>query len=98
MTIDKKMEGTSLTISLKGRLDTLAAPAFEEEVKKSLPDLTELVFDLTELEYVSSAGLRVFLMAQKTMKEQGRMTVKNVRPSVYDIMEVTGFTNFIDIE
>ena len=98
MTIEKKKDGTSLTIILKGRLDTLAAPAFEEEVKKALPDLTELVFDLSELEYVSSSGLRVFLMAQKTMKDQGNMTVKNVSSSIYDIMEVTGFTNFLNIE
>lgn len=98
MTIEKKKDGTSLTIILKGRLDTLAAPAFEEEVKKALPDLTDLVFDLSELEYVSSSGLRVFLMAQKTMKDQGNMTVKNVSSSIYDIMEVTGFTNFLNIE
>ena len=97
MTIEKKKDGTSLVIILKGRLDTLEAPAFEEEVKKELPDLTNLVFDLTDLEYVSSSGLRVFLMAQKTMKDQGNMVVKNVSRPIHDIMEVTGFTNILNI-
>lgn len=98
MTIDKKKDGTKLTITPIGRLDTIASPSFEEEVKKSLPNLTELTFDLKKLEYVSSSGLRVFLMAQKTMKEQGKMTLINVSDSIYDIMEVTGFTNILNIE
>lgn len=98
MTINKNKEGTSLTISVGGRLDTLAAPQFEKEVMESLSNITDLVFDLDKLEYVSSSGLRVFLKAQKTMEGQGSMVVKNVGDSIHQILDVTGFTNILNIE
>ena len=94
MTIDKKLEGTKLEIILEGRLDTITAPTLEEELKQSLDGITELVFDFGKLEYISSAGLRVLLAAQKIMNKQGSMIIKNVN----DVFEVTGFSDILTIE
>ena len=99
MKINKTKDGNSLTIAVEGRLDTLAAPKFEEEVMKSIGDITDLTFDLEKLEYVSSSGLRVFLKAQKTMEgQQGTMVLQNVGDSIHQILDVTGFTNILNIE
>ena len=98
MTINKKQEGTKLEIALEGRLDTMTAPSLEEEVKNSVEGITELVFDLKDLVYVSSAGLRVLLSAQKTMNKQGSMTIKNANEEVMEIFEVTGFIDILNIE
>ncbi len=99
MKINKTKDGNSLTITIVGRLDTLAAPKFEEEVMKSIGDITDLTFDLEGLEYVSSSGLRVFLKAQKTMEgQQGTMVLQNVGDSIHQILDVTGFTNILNIE
>ena len=73
MTIDKTLDGTKLEIALEGRLDTMTAPQLEEEVKNNIEGIKELIFDLKNLAYVSSAGLRVLLSAQKTMNKQGSM-------------------------
>ena len=91
MTIDKKLEGTKLEIILEGRLDTITAPTLEEELKQSLDGITELVFDFGKLEYISSAGLRVLLAAQKIMNKQGSMIIKNVNDVINDVFEVTRF-------
>ena len=98
MEINKTINGTELTIELSGRLDTRTAPQLESEMKRSLNGVSLLVFDLNNLEYVSSAGLRIFLMAQKVMNKQGRMIVKNVKDVIMDIFEVTGFVDILTIQ
>ena len=98
MTIDKKLEGTKLEITLEGRLDTITAPTLEGELKQSLDGITELVFDVGKLEYISSAGLRVLLAAQKIMNKQGSMIIKNVNDVINDVFEVTGFSDILTIE
>ena len=96
--IKKTANDKKATLSLSGRLDTLTAPELDAAIKEIVPDLDELILDLTELEYVSSAGLRVLLTAQKTMNAQGKMTVKNVNETVAEIFEVTGFSDILTIE
>lgn len=98
MTITKKANGTSLEIALSGRLDTSTAPELEAEVTSSLDGVEHLMFDFGGLEYVSSAGLRVLLSAQKRMNKQGDMKVTNVNESVMEIFEVTGFNDILCIE
>ncbi|MCR4815049.1 MAG: STAS domain-containing protein [Lachnospiraceae bacterium] len=87
-----------LVIALSGRLDTTTAPELEEKFKSELSDVTELVVDLAELEYISSAGLRVLLLGQKTMSKQGKMVVKNANESIMEIFDVTGFSDILNIE
>ena len=96
--IKKTVNDKKATLSLAGRLDTLTAPELDAAIKEIVPDLDELILDLTELEYVSSAGLRVLLTAQKTMNAQGKMTVKNVNETVAEIFDVTGFSDILTIE
>ena len=98
LNINKTFDGSQLTITLEGRLDTTTAPALETELKASLEGITDLGFDLAELAYVSSAGLRVLLSAQKTMNKQGKMIIRNVRPEIMEIFEVTGFVDILTIE
>ena len=98
MKIEKQMDATKLTIALEGRLDTMTAPELDKELQGSLSGITQLVFDLTNLEYVSSAGLRVLLSAQKVMSKQGSMVVKNVNEQIMEVFEVTGFTDILTIE
>lgn len=98
MTINKNSEGTKLTLSLEGRLDTVTTPALEAELKQSLNDVTELVFDFSTLEYISSAGLRVLLAAQKTMNKQGNMVIRHVNENIMEVFEVTGFIDILSIE
>lgn len=98
MTIEKSQEGSRLNITLEGRLDTMAAPKLEAELKRSVSDIEELIFDFEKLEYISSAGLRVLLSAQKVMNKQGSMTVKNVNDIVMEVFEVTGFVDILTIE
>lgn len=96
--IKKESNGTNLTITLEGRLDTTTAPQLEEEVKASTVGVSDLVMDIEKLEYVSSAGLRVFLLAQKTMNKQGSMKIIHVCTEVKEIFDVTGFSDFLTIE
>lgn len=98
MTIDKNLEGSNLTISLEGRLDTTTSPSLEAELEHSLDGITELIFDFEKLEYISSAGLRILLSAQKTMSKQGSMVVKNVNSSIAEVFEVTGFSDILTVE
>lgn len=98
MTINKIENGSELQIRLEGRLDTITAPQLEAELKGSINGVTELVFDLAGLEYISSAGLRVLLSSQKTMNKQGNMTIRNVVPEIMEIFEVTGFIDIFNIE
>lgn len=98
MTIEKTMNGNSLTVALSGRLDTTTAPELDAQLSGALSGVTELIFDLSALEYMSSAGLRVFLSTQKTMQKQGKMIVKNVNETIMEIFEVTGFVDILTIE
>lgn len=97
MNISTKIENTTLSIFLEGRLDTMTAPQLERVLKKEINDITELIFDFAGIEYVSSAGLRVLLAAQKVMNRQGSMTIKHVNETVMDVFEVTGFSEILDI-
>lgn len=96
MNIVKELEGTTLTVKLEGRLDTLTAPELEEDMQESLEGVTDLVVDLEALEYVSSAGLRVLLRLMKQMKQQ--MVIRNVSELVSEVFEVTGFSDIFTIE
>ncbi len=96
--IKKTLEESSLRLELKGRLDTTSSPQLEEELKSSLDGVTSLVFDLKDLEYISSAGLRVLLSAQKVMNRQGQMKLIHVNDVINEIFEVTGFTDILTIE
>lgn len=98
MVINKNAEGEKLTIALEGRLDTTTAPQLESELKTSLEGCTELIFDLKDLKYISSAGLRVLLSAQKTMNRQGTMVVRNSGEEILDVFDVTGFIDILNIE
>ena len=97
LTIEKTTNGEKVTIALEGRLDINSAPQLTEELQRSLKNTTELVFDLGKLKYISSAGLRVLLLAQKQMNRQGRMRLVNVGESVMDTLEITGFTEIFYI-
>ena len=98
MNIITNKNGTELNIALQGRLDTTTSPELEKELSGLLEGITGLNFDFSDLDYISSAGLRILLSAQKTMMRQGNMTVKNVKPEIMDIFEVTGFTEILTIE
>ncbi len=97
MNIIKNRSGNILVIAPEGRLDTITAPQLEEELRTSLDGVTELHFDFTNLSYISSAGLRVLLSAQKIMNREGTMDVLKVSPAVMEIFEVTGFTDILTI-
>ena len=98
MTSNKETNGQELRILLEGRLDTTTAPELEAECKASLSGVTDLIFDLEKLEYISSAGLRVLLSAQKTMNKQGGMKLIHVSETLMEIFEVTGFSDILTIE
>lgn len=98
MTIEKKLAGTELTIKLTGRLDTTTAPEFESEFKAGVGGVEKLVLDFSGLDYLSSAGLRVLLAAQKTMNKQGSMVVRNVNETIAEIFDITGFCDILTIE
>lgn len=98
MNIIKNTEGKTLNIALEGRLDTTTAPQLEAELKQSIADNTELIFDFEKLEYLSSAGLRVLLAAQKVRNKQGRMVIRNVNDVITEVFEVTGFADILTVE
>ncbi len=97
MEIVKNANGNSLVIAIKGRLDTNTAPELEKE-SQSLEGVNDLTFDFKDLEYISSAGLRVLLATQKIMNKQGKMIIKNVNDSVMEVFEITGFIDILTIE
>lgn len=98
MTIEKIAEGNQLTIALGGRLDTTTAPMLETELKQNISGVGELVLDFAGLEYLSSAGLRVLLSAQKLMNRQGSMVVRNANETIMEIFEITGFVDVLNIQ
>ena len=98
MTIEKNLNGAELTVTITGRLDTTTAPQLEAELKQNIGGVEKLVLDFAALEYLSSAGLRVILAAQKVMNKQGEMIIKNVNETINEIFEVTGFIDILTIE
>ena len=98
MDIIKQKDGNKLDIKLVGRLDTRTAPELSETLKDELDGVEELTFDLSELIYISSAGLRIILSAQKIMNKQGTMKVTNVQDIVMEVFESTGFLDILTIE
>lgn len=97
MNIKQKKEKKQLTVFVSGRIDTVTAPQFSEYLKKELVGVEELILDLADVEYVSSAGLRVILFAQKTMNSQGSMKVAHVNNDIMETFELTGFTDILTI-
>ena len=98
MTIEKNLNGAELNVKVIGRLDTTTVPQLEAEFKQNINGVEKLVLDFAELEYLSSAGLRVILAAQKVMNKQGEMIIKNVNETINEIFEVTGFIDILTIE
>ena len=98
MTIEKKLNGVEATLVVAGRLDTQTAPELEKEVDSVVADAKELTFDMTGLEYVSSAGLRVILKAQKVMNTKGSMKLTGVNDSIMEVFDITGFLDILTIE
>ena len=98
MTITKTQNGTALTLALEGRLDTMTSPDLEAELNKSLAGADSLTLDLSKLDYISSAGLRVLLSAHKLMSARGGLKVTNVNEIVREVFEVTGFADILTIE
>lgn len=97
MEVSKIQNEKSLTVAVKGRIDTSTAPTLEEELKNSLDGVENLTFDFTGVEYISSAGLRVMLATQKIMNRQGEMEIIGVNDTVMEIFDVTGFSDIIKI-
>ena len=98
MKINKNLNGSSLNVALEGRLDTTTAPELEQSLKESMDAATELTLVFAQLEYISSAGLRVLLSTHKAMSKKGGMKVVNVNEVVKEVFEVTGFADILDIE
>lgn len=98
MTVIKNRKGNVLEVELEGRLDTITAPKLEREIRSDLDEITELKFDFQKLAYISSAGLRVLLSAQKIMNKRGTMVIHNVNEEIIEIFEVTGFVDILNIE
>ena len=98
MHIKKMMNGEILTLYVAGRIDTTNAKEFEDVINSELKDITGLIMDFAELEYISSAGLRVLLIAIKQMKKQGSMKIVHSNEMVKEIFEVTGFADLVEVE
>ena len=98
MPIDQLKEGSTLTMKVSGRLDTMTAPQLESEITGHLDGITEFIMDFTDLEYISSAGLRVPLVTSKMMKGKGRFVIRNINETVREIFEVTGFLDILTVE
>ena len=98
LNIKKEINGSDAVVTLEGRLDTTTAPQLENELKSFMESVSSLVFDFENLEYISSAGLRVLLTAQKFMSKQGSMKLIHVNDLVMEVFEVTGFSDILNIE
>jgi len=97
MEIKMDKNGTALTVTLTGRLDTMTSPQLEEEIQKNIDGVTDLTFDFKDLEYISSAGLRVLLSTQKHMMKQGEMKIIHVSDTIMEIFNVTGFSDIMTV-
>ena len=98
MTINKSSDKPNLKFSIQGRIDTNTSPELDKAVNESIDGVTNLIFDFEKVEYISSAGLRVLLSAQKKINKQGTMKVINVGDAIMEIFEVTGFSDILTIE
>lgn len=98
MKIFKTLKGNELIIKVEGRLETVTAPMLSDELKNSLDGAAVLIFDLSNLEYISSAGLRVLFSAQKLMNKQGKMVIRGANEDVMEVFEVTGSVDVLTIE
>ena len=98
MNIEKSRQGNELQVALEGRLDTVSAPDLDAVVKNELLGVDTFILDLEKLQYTSSAGLRVILIAQKTMNKQGKLILKNVSEAVMEVFEMTGLSDLLTIE
>lgn len=98
MKLSKNLKNTTLTVNVEGRLDTSTSPELQEFIDNSIEGVTELILDFSGLEYISSAGLRVLLSTEKTMKTKGKMIVKNLSEEVAEVFEITGFSDILTIE
>lgn len=98
MEITKTPAGNDMTVGISGKLDTQTAPEFEDAMREGLDDVKNLTVDLTDLEYISSAGLRAILSLYKRMSKQGSMVIKNANDDVMDVFDMTGFTELLNIE
>lgn len=98
MNLKKELEEKKLTIELEGRVDTTTAPELDAAIKEDIENIEELVIDMAKLEYISSAGLRVLLSAQKELNNKGTMIVTKVDPSVMEVFEITGFDKVLNIQ
>ena len=98
MTIDRNVEGTKTQLKIAGRLDTSTAPELETTIDACISGVEELIIDFEGLEYVSSAGLRVILKAQKIMNKQGSMKIINVNDTIMEVFYITGFADVLTIE
>ncbi|MGX8773977.1 MAG: STAS domain-containing protein [Bacillota bacterium] len=97
MTIDKDIQGNVMTLKIAGRLDTTTSPELEQVLVSSLDGIEDLRMDFTDLEYISSAGLRILLSAQKTMNKQGTMSISGVNDTIMEIFGITGFSDILTI-
>ena len=98
MELTRIQNGDHLTLIVKGRINAANAPQFGQEVEQMIKGITDLTFDFNSLEYISSAGLRMLLVAQRTMNRQGTMRITGVSEDVYNVLEETGFTGICDVE
>ncbi len=98
MTINKTQNGNEMSLTLEGRLDTTTAPQLEEVLAASLAGVGKLALDFANLEYISSAGLRVLLATQKTMNKQGEMVIRHVNETVAEVFDMTGFSDILTLE
>lgn len=98
MEVIKELNGEELKVKLVGRLDTTTAPTLEAELSSDLANAKALTFDFADLDYVSSAGLRVLLACQKQMNKQGTMTIKNVKDEIYEVFSMTGFLDILNVQ
>ena len=98
MTIEIKKNADELVLEITGRLDTITAPALDKTINENLGEIKCLILDFKNLEYISSAGLRVLLSTQKKLQQKGTMKLKNVREEVMEVFEITGFVDILTVE
>ena len=98
MTIEIKKNVDELVLEITGRVDTITAPALEKTINENLGEIKSLILDCKNLEYISSAGLRVLLSTQKKLQQKGTMKLKNVREEVMEVFEITGFVDILTVE
>ena len=98
MTIEIKKNSDEIVLEITGRLDTITAPAFDKTINENLGEIKSLILDFKNLEYISSAGLRVLLSTQKKLQQNGTMKLKNVREEFMEVFEITGFVDILTIE